>query len=130
MFFFFFLSVSLQIRFHLQDCQQWFVVLAKYLGLLKATEIPVSPSDQALNWAGQDPHTVVKGWLNFIMTCKDKSAIRVSFSTGFISAHLHRSLLLLACSVGIQLLAEFISNLVLLLLCQNILLLRSSCQFC
>ena len=37
-----------------------------------------SPSEQALHWLSQDSHSIIKGWLNFVMTCKDRPAIRVS----------------------------------------------------
>ena len=37
-----------------------------------------SPSEQALHWLSQDSHSIIKGWLNFVMTCKDRPAVRVS----------------------------------------------------
>ncbi|XP_067935363.1 E3 ubiquitin-protein ligase UBR3-like [Watersipora subatra] len=70
------ISCSEVIHFALQDCQQWFTGLAKYLGLCRAEEISDSPSAQSLDWAGQDSHSIVKGWLNFIMTSKERSTIK------------------------------------------------------
>lgn len=53
-----------------------FNTLCQYLGLVNTADSISTPSSEALDWL-TDPHSLVKGWLGFLMTCKDRKNVRV-----------------------------------------------------